>query len=128
MEAIKRILVPTVPTDFSAHADDAFRVAHSLARALRAEEIVSHVTRPLAVVTEGGAVLAEPGQKPTDLWQCFRELHMIRMIAARWLGLSPAAGRVFFCRPAGASVLGFEHDRRDQPILNLWNYISAARE
>jgi probable phosphoglycerate mutase len=58
----------------------------------------------------------------------FSSGHMIRMIAARWLGLSPATGRVFFCRPAGVGVLGFEHDRRDQPILNLWNYVSAPRE
>jgi nucleotide-binding universal stress UspA family protein len=70
MEAIKRILVPT---DFSADADEAFRVAHSLARALRAELIVFHVARPPAVVTEGGALLAEPGQESTDLWQRFRE-------------------------------------------------------
>ena len=71
MEAIKRILVPT---DFSADADEALRVAQSLARVLRAEVIVFHVARPPAVVTEGGALLAEPGQEPTDLWQRFREL------------------------------------------------------
>jgi probable phosphoglycerate mutase len=58
----------------------------------------------------------------------FSSGHMIRMIAARWLGLSPAAGRVFYCRPASVGVLGFEHDRRDQPILNLWNYVSPPRE
>ena len=58
----------------------------------------------------------------------FSSGHMIRMIAARWLGLPPVTGRVFFCRPASVGVLGFEHDRRDQPILNLWNYISAPRE
>ena len=58
----------------------------------------------------------------------FSSGHMIRMIAARWLGLPPATGRVFFCRPASVGVLGFEHDRRDQPILNLWNYVSAPRE
>ena len=58
----------------------------------------------------------------------FSSGHMIRMIAARWFGLPPATGRVFFCRPASVGVLGFEHDRRDQPILNLWNYISTPRE
>jgi probable phosphoglycerate mutase len=58
----------------------------------------------------------------------FSSGHVIRMIAARWLGLPPAAGRVFFCRPASVGVLGFEHDRRDQPILNLWNYVSEPRE
>jgi broad specificity phosphatase PhoE len=58
----------------------------------------------------------------------FSSGHMIRMIAAHWLGLPPAAGRVFFCRPASVGVLGFEHDRRDQPVLRLWNYVSEPRE
>ena len=70
MDAIKRILVPT---DFSAHADEAFRVAHMLARATGAEVVVFHVARPPAVATEGGALLAGPGQEPTDLWGRFRE-------------------------------------------------------
>ena len=70
MNAIKRILVPT---DFSAHADEAFRTAHTLARATGAEVVVFHVARPPAVVTEGGALLAEPGQEPTNLWERFRE-------------------------------------------------------
>ena len=58
----------------------------------------------------------------------FSSGHMIRMIAARWLGLSAAAGRVFFCRPASVGVLGFEHERRDQPVIRLWNYVSEPRE
>ena len=70
MDAIKRILVPT---DFSAHADEAFRVAHTLARATGAEVVVFHVARPPAVATEGGALLAGPGQEPTNLWERFRE-------------------------------------------------------
>jgi nucleotide-binding universal stress UspA family protein len=71
MDTISRILVPT---DFSAHADEAFRVAHTLARATGAEVIVFHVARPPAVVTEGGELLAGPGQEPTDLWERFREI------------------------------------------------------
>ena len=71
MDAIKRILVPT---DFSAHADEAFRVAHTLARATGAEVIVFHVARSPAVATEGGALLAGPGQEPTNLWERFREI------------------------------------------------------
>jgi probable phosphoglycerate mutase len=58
----------------------------------------------------------------------FSSGHIIRMIAARWHSMPPAAGRVFFCRPASVGVLGFEHDSREQPILCLWNYISAPRE
>jgi nucleotide-binding universal stress UspA family protein len=70
MDAIKRILVPT---DFSAHADEAFRVALTLARATGAEVVVFHVAHPPAVITERGSLLAEPGREPTDLWERFRE-------------------------------------------------------
>jgi broad specificity phosphatase PhoE len=58
----------------------------------------------------------------------FSSGHIIRMIAARWAGLTPAAGRVFFCRPASVGVLGFERESRDQPIIRLWNYVSEPRE
>ena len=58
----------------------------------------------------------------------FSSGHIIRMIAARWLGLPPAAGRVFFCDPASVGVLGFEHDHRDQPVLRLWNFVSLSRK
>ena len=53
----------------------------------------------------------------------FSSGHIIRMLATRWNGLPPAAGRVFFCRPASVGVLGFEHDSREEPILQLWNYV-----
>lgn len=53
----------------------------------------------------------------------FSSGHIIRMIAARWLGLSPGDGRFFYCRPASVGVLAFEHNRDDEPILALWNSI-----
>ena len=58
----------------------------------------------------------------------FSSAHIIRMIAARWLGLPPGAGRFFFRRPASVGVLGFEHDSRDEPIISLWNYVTHPRE
>src|SRR5262245_532225 len=58
----------------------------------------------------------------------FSSAHIIRMIAARWLGLPPAAGRLFFCRPASVGVLAFEHDSLDEPIVALWNYVAPPRE
>jgi broad specificity phosphatase PhoE len=58
----------------------------------------------------------------------FSSGHIIRMIAARWLGLPPAAGRVFFCDPASVGVLGFEHDHRDKPVLGLWNFVCLSRK
>jgi broad specificity phosphatase PhoE len=53
----------------------------------------------------------------------FSSGHIIRMIAACWLGLPPAAGRFFYCRPASVGVLAFEHNNRDEPIIGLWNYV-----
>jgi probable phosphoglycerate mutase len=50
------------------------------------------------------------------------------MIAARWTGLTPAAGRLFFCGAASVGVLGFEHNSRDQPIIWLCNHLGDLRE
>ena len=58
----------------------------------------------------------------------FSSAHIIRMIAARWLGLPPGAGRLFFCRPASVGVLGFEHNSLDEPVIGLWNYVRQPRE
>jgi probable phosphoglycerate mutase len=53
----------------------------------------------------------------------FSSGHIIRMIAARWLGLPPAAGRFFYCRPASVGVLSFEHNNVDEPIIGVWNFV-----
>jgi len=58
----------------------------------------------------------------------FSSGHIIRMIAARWLGLPPSTGRFFFCRPASVGVLAFEHKNRDEPIISLWNQVAQPRE
>jgi nucleotide-binding universal stress UspA family protein len=72
VDAIRRILVPT---DFSAHADEAFRVAHALARMIGAEVILFHVAQPPAVVSEGGRLLADPGKgDPVNLWDRFERM------------------------------------------------------
>jgi len=51
----------------------------------------------------------------------FSSGHIIRMLAARWLGQPPAAGRLFICDPASVGVLGFDRDSPDEPIIRLWN-------
>jgi len=72
MDAIRKILVPT---DFSVHADEAFRVAHTLARAVGAEIVLFHIARPPAVVLESGQLQAEPGKgKPANLWDRFESI------------------------------------------------------
>jgi broad specificity phosphatase PhoE len=51
----------------------------------------------------------------------FSSGHIIRMIAARWLGLEPIGGKYFFCGPASVGVLSYEHNSLDQPIIQTWN-------
>ena len=50
----------------------------------------------------------------------FSSGQIIRMIAARWLGLSPVHARHFYTATASIGILGYEHDR-NQPVLLLWN-------
>jgi broad specificity phosphatase PhoE len=58
----------------------------------------------------------------------FSSGHIIRMIAARWLGLPPSAGRFFYCRPASIGVLGFEHNCKGEPIIGLWNFVRQSND
>lgn len=82
---------------------------------------------PQDVAARADRLIAKVCQIDGDVL-AFSSGHIIRMIAARWLGLPPRAGRFFFCRPASVGVLGFEHDSRDEPIVCLWNYIAPAAE
>src|SRR5262245_46836900 len=58
----------------------------------------------------------------------FSSGHIIRMIAARWLGERPGAGRFFLCDPASVGMLAFEHNSRDEPVIRLWNHVGELGE
>jgi len=52
----------------------------------------------------------------------FSSGHILRMLAARWLGLAPSEGRLFMLSTASFSILGYEHDK-DEPAVQLWNEV-----
>ncbi|HKM56819.1 MAG TPA: histidine phosphatase family protein [Isosphaeraceae bacterium] len=69
----------------------------------RADRVVSQVR-----AVEGNVLLFSSG-------------HFLRVLAARWLGLEPEAGRFFLLSTASLSALGYE-DNRSQPVIRLWDY------
>jgi probable phosphoglycerate mutase len=75
-----------------------------------------------------GETLAEVGVRADRLLVEFRAVagnvlvfshgHVLRVLAARWLGLEPRAGALFALDPATISVLGYEHERA---VIRAWN-------
>jgi probable phosphoglycerate mutase len=80
----------------------------------------------------GGELLGEVGRRADRIIAMAREAdgdtlcvahgHFLRVLAARWLGLPPVAGRLLSLDPGGVSVLDWE---RDSPVIKAWN-VNAA--
>ena len=62
-------------------------------------------------------VIAEVRSAPGDAL-FFAHGHVLRVLAARWLGLEPQAGALFALDPASISALGYE---RETSVIRLWN-------
>jgi probable phosphoglycerate mutase len=53
----------------------------------------------------------------------FSHGHFLRVLAARWIDLVPAAGRNLYIGTAGLGVLGFD---RGDPVIRSWNLSSEG--
>jgi broad specificity phosphatase PhoE len=78
----------------------------------------------------GGESMAEIGARADRVVGRLRALdgdvllfssgHFLRVLTARWLGLEPAAGRLFYLGTATLSALGYDHGKAE-PVVRLWN-------
>jgi broad specificity phosphatase PhoE len=50
----------------------------------------------------------------------FSSGHLLRVLAARWLGLGPEAGALLMLGTGALCELGYDHDRTE-PAVRLWN-------
>jgi broad specificity phosphatase PhoE len=68
--------------------------------AVRADRVIARLR-----ATDGDALVVAHG-------------HLLRVLAARWLGLPPASGSLFALATASVSILGWEHE---SPVIQMWN-------
>lgn len=80
-----------------------------------------HGEQPADVGARADRVIARLREKD-DRAIVFSSGHILRVLAARWLGLAPSEGRLFKLDTASVSILGYEHDR-SEPVVALWNQV-----
>ncbi len=69
------------------------------------------------VATRVDRVIRLAREQPGDVL-VFAHGHVLRVLAARWLGLAPSRGQLLALSTATLSILGWE---RESPVIERWN-------
>ncbi len=86
---------------------------------------------------QGGESPAQVGQRADRVVGRLRKIegdglvfssgHFLRVLAARWLGLEPAAGKYLMLKTASLSGLGYEHDL-SLPVIEFWDDTACVED
>jgi probable phosphoglycerate mutase len=71
------------------------------------------IVKALEAAPSGGAVAL------------FAHAHILRILAARWIGLAAGGGELFALGTGSVSVLGFERETR---VISKWNHVEEDDE
>ncbi len=84
----------------------------------RAEQVGARADGVLARAVALGGPNAAAGSTTTARVAMFAHAHILRILAARWVGLAARQGSLFALSTASVSVLGLERETR---VLQRWN-------
>ena len=79
-------------------------------------ETLEHVGERADAVIEKALEAASPGGAVA----LFAHAHILRILAARWVGLAAGGGELFALGTGSVSVLGFERETR---VISKWNHV-----
>jgi probable phosphoglycerate mutase len=82
-------------------------------------ETVEHVGERADAMIRTALAAAQPAGRVA----LFAHAHILRILAARWIGLPAVGGQYFQLGTGSISVLGFERETR---VISQWNYVEET--
>jgi probable phosphoglycerate mutase len=86
---------------------------------VRADGVIARALAAVEPAHDGETVMnGAPGSSGSQAVALFAHAHILRILAARWIGLPAVGGMLFALGTGSVSVLGFERETR---VIARWN-------